>query len=508
MKTIRQKYKRYKTIRNKNKKCNTKKCRQSLREKKRKTKKLYHYRRNNRILYQSGGEGDDAPASQEDVNFVKEIIQQNIDSQTLPDSISPEDIVKVVADSDPVDVYEDPLVFRPSVPRPKKTSLFGKLIEILFARKDLGLHGPSFEQFLALPNDAPYDVPVDFTLHLGPGNIYHNCNLSLKSKELKDKSANYSTGQIETGDAVIFLECLMTALQQASPGFKMVVEDYYCTYQPETEKMIGLMGKFRRVYDLTSQLPTIFGEYYPSGIDELYTKIKELKERCPQIMAMPNPGKRKYELDRLKTDVDMLNTEMVRKRCLIHLARKQSSDCETFEGKGKKPALRIQSALKLETLHKSVSIRGNTEEILILKGMGLPLSPYGIETPKQGVASYASFKGFAKELPPARSSGASAHDVARFAPVSHLELPPVENPQKPNPRSRSRSRSATPKSKPPKSSGRAKTPKSSGRGAVESSRSRQISDFSNPYARKFTPSRSTTRGTPSWVRSSGNHKDA
>ena len=304
------------------------------------------------------------------------------------------------------------------------------------------LDGHLFEQFLALPNDAPYDVPADFTQHLERGNAYHNCNLSLKSKELKTESSFYSTGQIETGDAVIFLECLMSSYQPLSPGFKMVVEDYYCTYEPGTKKIIGLTGKYRRLYDLKSQLPTIFGMYFPIGIGSLYTKIAELKERCPIIMAMQNPIERKHVLEQLKQDVNALNAEMVRNNCLIHLARKESSDCKTFEGTGKKPALRIQSALKLAPLGVLVSEKGNTNEIL--QDVGHPVSPIGVQTPKPGQAGYRGFKGFAGKLDPQRSRSVFVHE-----PVSRLILPPSSRtteitkvPQ--NSRSRSRSRSPSP----------------------------------------------------------------
>ena len=400
MKTIRRKYKRRLTCRYKNKKYKkSKKVRQSLRQKKSKTKKIYNYMRSNKILYQSGGEGDDDnQATQEDVDFVKEIIQENIDLHILPESISPDAIVEDVAVSDPVDICR-----RPEVPRPKKTSLFGKLIEILFARKQLGLEGDMFAQFLSLPPNSKYDIPAIFTMHLGSGSMYFNCNLSLKSKELKSEGSHYNTGNIETGDAVTFLECLIESLFSPSTGFKIVVEDYYCKYEPGTKKMIGLKGKYRRVYDLKDQLGAIFGGYDSVvEIKNLYDKILGLKQRCPIIMANKDTSERTIQLLDLKRDIDRLNHEMARNNCLIFLARKQASNCKTFTGDGTKPALRVQSALIVNRLNCLLTMENTTDENLS-ENMGFPLSPHGVRTPKTGVTTYTGFKNVGIQSFPKRS---------------------------------------------------------------------------------------------------------
>jgi hypothetical protein len=138
MKTIRRKYKRRITSRYKNKK--SKKCRQSIRQKKCKTNKVYHYRRNNRILYQSGGEysddededeedtedlydGGEEPATQEDIKLAIDIIQGE------PHSPRGKAILE--------ELYRyrgyDPATGGRCMEYPSKNTLFGKVLEEQYA---------------------------------------------------------------------------------------------------------------------------------------------------------------------------------------------------------------------------------------------------------------------------------------------------------------------------------------------------------------------------------------
>ena len=154
MKTTRRKYKIRFTSRYKNKK--SKKCRQSLRQKKCKTKKIYHYRKNNKLLYQSGGEfdGDDEvdgedPASQEDIKVAMDY---------RGDQLSP----RVRGELEQLQLlYKyrgyDPATGGRCMEYPSKNTLFGKVLEEQFAEHFFKTHFPEdtwrlmFQKYLSSP---------------------------------------------------------------------------------------------------------------------------------------------------------------------------------------------------------------------------------------------------------------------------------------------------------------------------------------------------------------------
>ena len=391
MKTVRRKYNRRRTKRRFHR-----------------TKKLYQYGGKKRMSYQSGGNPlDDEPASQEDIAFVTDAIMH----EDVPILLA-EHIVEAVKVSDPSDACVPQIVGR-CVPLPKKVSLFGKLIEILFGRKDLHFEGKLFNDFLKLPPTSRYDVPAKFTMHMHRDSIFHNCNLNIKSKQLENQNDEPYKGRIEVGDIVVFNSCLKDAQDASSPGFLMIVEDYFLENQGE--RVVGLVGKYRRVYDLKSQLGTIFGSYTEVQIEELYKEIQSLKEQCPVILKNPNREKRVVELNKLKDDIDVLNARMTSKGCLLQLARKESTDCRTdyTPGTGRQPALRIQGTLAINRLESKQSSKGN-----FLEDIGLPFSPIGVGSPKAGPKIYDVFSKFVLTGHHKRSEPSAALVSASAAPAA------------------------------------------------------------------------------------------
>jgi hypothetical protein len=175
MKTIRRKYKRRFTSRDKNKK--SKKCRQSLRQKKCKTKKIYHYRKNNKILYQSGGEfsdddevGGEEPASQEDIEL----------AMRSAEPMSP----RIKGELTQLYKYRghDSETGERCMEYPSKNTLFGKVLEEQFASHFFKTHftkdtwSPMFAKYLSSPPTTEHDISPDLTNGMGA--------ISIKSKRI------------------------------------------------------------------------------------------------------------------------------------------------------------------------------------------------------------------------------------------------------------------------------------------------------------------------------------
>ena len=250
MKTIRIKYKRRITSRYKNKK--SKKCRQSLRQKKCKTKKIYHYRKNNKLLYQSGGEfsdDDDAgeeEASQEDVALAIRIAEP----------LSP----RVKEELAELFKYRsiDPHTGERCMEYPSKNTLFGKVLEEQYARNFFITHFPSdwkdrFATYLQSIATAEHDISHELTGGMGA--------ISIKSKRIGNrvkkgprivKITDRCSFQICSADAVRFVNQILIDQLLTLVIIYYNIDKNPGKLQPDGET---------RAYNIQTHRNTIWGKY-------------------------------------------------------------------------------------------------------------------------------------------------------------------------------------------------------------------------------------------------------
>ena len=334
--SIRKKTYRKKSI-NTNKKKNTNK----------KTRKLGR-------LHHVGGAGEDDPIEPEDIEVAVDFIQTN---ELAPEGQSSQDFVDSIVSELQEELEEEHSKGFAVVTRPTKLSLYGKLFEYIFARKDLGLADALYLAFTKTKNQEKFDVDVKFTLGPHVLEMYRNCYLSLKTKKVaSDRSPPFS-GYVETGKAKTLLESLQFVVsgEIGESGFKMVVESY-CPLEFDG-KLAAIEGVHRRVYDIKGEIGTILGDYNsPEGIMHLIDSVEGFNQRGSDILNNPllPIHERCRLLDELKTDINDFSALMATRGSKVRLDVKESSECRTFThvvSKGKKkakiPQYRVASSLFL-----------------------------------------------------------------------------------------------------------------------------------------------------------------
>jgi hypothetical protein len=352
-----------------------------------------------------------------------------------------------------------------SLVRPTKLSLFGKLFEYIFARKELHLDGKDYSDFVNTKGDEKYDVHVKYTQGKSVPQVYKNCFLSLKTKKILSQTSVAFAGYVETGKAMVLLDSLKDVLlkKHGQAKFKMVVESYYPV---ELErKVVAIRGIHRHVYNITDSIGIILGRYNSKEeIQKLLDKAKEFTQEGQEILdsRVYTLDVRGRLLDQLKEKVNRFNEEISRNLgrdsdgCLVRVDIKESKECRTFvhstdpRVRTKIPQYRVASSLDVGRLEYNNVDPGSPI---------LTTSPRRSESKKQLLPLQ---KGWSEALShePIGRSGRSAEETERllerfYSSTSRLVSDRSERPSERTESRRPRSRSTTP--------GRAQTPKSSGR---------------------------------------------
>ena len=304
-------------------------------------------------LHQVGGAGEDDPIEPEDIKVAVDFIQTN---ELAPEGQSSQDFVDSIVSELQEELEEEHSKVFAVVTRPTKLSLYGKLFEYIFVRKDLGLANELYLEFTKTKNQEKFDVDVKFTLGPRVPELYRMCYLSLKTKKVaSDRSPPFS-GYVETGKAKTLLESLQFVVsgEIGENGFKMVVESY-CPLELDG-KLAAIEGVHRRVYDIKGEIRTILGRYNsPEGIMHLIDSVEGFNQRGSDILNNPQLTleQRCSLLDELKTDINSFSALIAKHDSKVRLDVKESSECRTFThvfSKGKKakiPQYRVASSLLL-----------------------------------------------------------------------------------------------------------------------------------------------------------------
>ena len=355
------------------------------------------------------------------------------------------------------------------VVRPTKLSLFGKLFEYFFGRKELHLDGNEYSDFVNTKGDEKYDVDVKFTQHPQVLEMYKNCFLSLKTKKLSNQKSGAFAGYVETGKAAVLLESLQDVLlkKHGIAKFKMVVESYYPV---EVErKVVAIRGMHRHVYNITDNIGIILGRYNTEeSIQNLLDRVNKFREQAQIILESKHHTLKKREqlLDHLKEKINVFNQEISRGRdgCLVRVDVKESKECRTFvhssdpKVRTRIPQYRVASSLDIGRLVYDVVDPGSP--------IGT-ISPPRSESKEQVLPLQKGWSEALKREPLGRS-GRSAEETERLLErfysspsqiVSARSAITSESTESRRPRSRSRSRARAEN----ETSERARTPKSSGR---------------------------------------------
>ena len=396
MKTIRRKYKRRLTSRDKNKKL--KKCRQSIRQKKCKTKKIYHYRKNNKILYQSGGEdsddddevGGEEPASQEDIDLairtavpMSPRVKKELYKYRGYDSVTRERCMEY----------------------PSKNTLFGKVLEEQFADHFFKENFPGdntwrFEQYLKSPPTIEHDISPDLTSGMGA--------ISIKSKRIGQMVGKtlVSTGskcsyQICSADAVRFVKQILSD----QPLTLVVIY-----YNIETPGVL-LRDNTIRVYDIRSQLNAIWGGYKK---DEqrigLAIRIQELSGLFSTAQDSEDVKKIEKNIADIKRMVKALQAEMKKMKPSFVLAPKISSKCGKEEEMGPcKHQCRLQVVLNVKNLSLAGQLTTEPGSPTSIRGKG---ASFGVAKTPARAKTPASARGQSGKTP-ASARGQSGKTPAR-----------------------------------------------------------------------------------------------
>jgi hypothetical protein len=307
-------------------------------------------------LHHVGGAGEDDPIEPEDIEVAVDFIESN---GLAPEGQNSQQFVDSIISELKEELEEEHSKGFAVVTRPTKLSLYGKLFEYIFARKDLRLADAAYIAFTKTKNQEKFDVDVKFTLGPHVLEMYRNCFLSLKTKKVASNRSPPFSGYVETGKAKTLLESLQFVVSGkiGESGFKMVVESY-CPLE-FNGKLAAIEGVHRRVYDIKGEIGTILGHYNShEGIMYLIDSVERFNQRGSSILNNPDLTleQRCSLLDELKTDINEFSALIAGHGhgCLVRLDVKESSECRTFTHailKGRKkvkiPQYRVASSLNL-----------------------------------------------------------------------------------------------------------------------------------------------------------------
>ena len=366
MKTIRRKYKRRITSRYKNKK--SKKYRQSLRQKKCKTKKIYNYRRKYKKIHQHGGEGSDddemfsgraSSSDDEDRQLFFEIpdpdLEELYDEGEEPaTAVDIERVIKALEQepSTPKVLQNLQELYRYRFPsdgvscmdRPSRNTLFGKVFEEQIAKKYFMEYYPGdwkirFEEYLSSSNTAEHDIPARLTDGV--------LSVSVKSKRIGRISPKVTLTLKSASSYKLCSAKAVRFVNQLLSGQPLQLVVVY--YRLESDKVVP--DPTMRVYDITStsQLNAIWGGYTTQAErEDLVRRIEHLS----QLFVDAQNGTSlqiQQNLQIVREMVGKLQREMKHRGSLISLAHKISSSCGKIEG-GCKEQCRLQVVLDVEPL--------------------------------------------------------------------------------------------------------------------------------------------------------------
>ena len=245
--------------------------------------------------------------------------------------------------------------------RPTKLSLYGKLFEYIFARKDLMLVDELYNDFVTTKDQEKYDVDPKYTMGDGVNAIFKDCYLSLKTKQVLSLGGRFA-GYVETGKALKLLDSLKDVVTGIldGHGFKMVLESYL-PIRDDSGKLVAVTGQNRSVYDIKDNIGRILGKRYNSekGIQYLIDSVSDFNKEGSKILNNPklNPSVRCSQLKLLKNKINDFSRQMAEDECKVRLDVKASRECGTFrhdnstgKKKAKIPQYRIASSLDVSGL--------------------------------------------------------------------------------------------------------------------------------------------------------------
>ena len=399
MKTIRIKYKRRLTSRGNNNK--SKKCRQSIRQKKCKTKKIYHYRKNNKLLYQSGGEfSDDDDAGEEEAS------QEDI-ALAMSLSLSP----RVKEGLQELYKYRghDSVTKERCMEYPSKNTLFGKVLEEQFAEHFFKTHFPIdggnlFAKYLQLIATAEHDIPPYLTGGRGA--------ISIKSKRIGNqvkksqkivKITDNCSFQICSADAVRFVNQILI-----DQPLTLVIIYYDIDATPGVLQPDGKT----RAYNIQTHRNTIWGGYTtPAQRVNLATRIKELSRLFSIAQDIPDVIQITKKIVDIKRSTELLQYEMNQKQTLFKLAPKISSKCGKKIGSCKHQC-RLQVVLNVKDLAEAAPFIHEPGSPTSIRGKGASFSSFGVAKTPARAKTPASTRGQRAKTP------ASARGQSRKPPAS------------------------------------------------------------------------------------------
>jgi len=392
MKTIRRKYKSQFTTRYKNKK--SKKCRQSLRQKKCKTKKIYHYRKNNKLLYQSGGEfsdddefsGED-PATQEDIEL----------AIRTAEPMSP----RVKGELEQLYKYRgyDSARGVRCMEYPSKNTLFGKVLEEQYAEHFFKTHfmgdtwRTMFEEYLRSPPTTEHDISPDLTNGMGA--------ISIKSKRIGQRVGKNKT-LVTIGSTCSYQICSADAVRfvnQILHGRALTLVVIYYNIESPQELLVDIT----RVYNIGSQLNAIWGGYTTREQRVgLVTRIEELSRLFSTAQDSPDVRQIATNIVDIKRRTKVLQVEMKKKNTLFKIAPKISSKCgEVIESC--KHQCRLQAVLNVKSLSLADQLTTEPRSPTSIRGKGEGFSSFGVAKPPASARGQS-----ASRKPPASARGQSA----------------------------------------------------------------------------------------------------
>ena len=219
-----------------------------------------------------------------------------------------------------------------------------------------------YKKFVATKGQEKYDVSKEYTLGIGVNEIFKDCYLSLKTKQVSSQG-NQFAGYVETGKALTLLDSLLDVVMNklGHHGFKMVLESYL-PIRDDSGKLLAIEGQKRNVYNIKDNIGRILGNYSNAErLQKLIDSVKGFNQRGSSILndSSLSIHKRCHLLDELKTDINDFSEKMLRNRCLVRLDVKESSECRTFthvvvqkNKKAKIPQYRVASSLDVRQLPK------------------------------------------------------------------------------------------------------------------------------------------------------------
>ena len=301
------------------------------------TKKLY----GGMPLYQYGGvppdnpediyDAGEEPADVEDYTNVDKILEKN-----------PPESPRVKKSIDELFRYRFPdAEGRSCMYTPSKNTLIGKALEEQATKKLFKKYYPDdwqerFKAYINLPPTEEHDIPP---------NLNDGRAVSIKSKRvgvIKSKTITIHSAcsfQVCSSDAARFMHQMLHG-----PPLTLLLIYYEITDS-------GIVPKHtQRVYDISSQKDTIWGNYRTEDARrKIVHDITELSSRFTTAQDSSNVETINRNLEAIRVEVARLQKEMADNGCSIKLAHKISSKCGLVKGTCKEQC-RLQVVLDVKTL--------------------------------------------------------------------------------------------------------------------------------------------------------------